>query len=134
MFDENDPIVRAAMAPFEVRTGEFNRAITDANAEYEDQMKELDRQIAERTEREERLKEELARAAAEPAEEQPPARVLPPPNLMKFGPEEDPDEKTDRWSSRPLVAAPRPVRRARPVHDEDEDFSHQTWLQRGPQD
>jgi hypothetical protein len=131
VFDENDPVVRAAMAPFEVRKGEYNRAIADANAEYEDQMKELDRQIAER---EERLKEELARATAEPAEEQPTDRVLPPQNLMKFGPEDDPDEQTDRWSSSRPVAMPRPVRRARPVRDnDDEDFSHQTWLQRGPQ-
>jgi hypothetical protein len=131
VFDENDPVVRAAMAPFEVRKGEYNRAIADANAEYEDQMKELDRQIAER---EERLKEELARAAAEPAEEQPTDRVLPPQNLMKFGLEDDSDEETDRWSSSRPVAMLRPVRRARPVRDnDDEDFSHQTWLQRGPQ-
>jgi hypothetical protein len=57
MIDENDPVVRAVQAPFDVSMGEYQRRITDANAQYQQDIQTIQDKIKER---EEKLKEQQA--------------------------------------------------------------------------
>ena len=48
MIDENDPVVRAVQAPFDVSMGEYRRSVTEAGAQFQQDITAIKEQIKER--------------------------------------------------------------------------------------